>query len=57
MHRRREVPEDPAGVVKLCTAATPVLLQRLLKAAGEMAFHVLAHSPMRVLNILGSSDS
>ena len=41
------------GTLKMRMGATHFLMKRLPKVATEMALHVLAYNPTRVMNIMG----
>jgi transposase len=47
---RRDPAEHPFATLK---SATHILMKALLRAATEMALHVLAYNLTRVMNILG----
>jgi hypothetical protein len=51
MRRRRETVEHP---FKARTGAMHFLMKTLPRVSGEMALHVLAYNPTRVINIVGS---
>ena len=53
MRVRRETVEHPFGTIKARMGATHFLTKRLLNVADEMALHVLAYNPTRVMNIRG----
>jgi hypothetical protein len=53
MRQRRETVEHPFGSIKARMGATHFLMKRLPRVAIEMALHVLAYNPTRVMNILG----
>jgi Transposase DDE domain len=53
MRTRRETAEHPFGTLKMRMGATHFLMKTLPKVATEMALHVLAYNPTRVMNILG----
>ncbi len=48
-----ETVEHPFGTLKLRMGATHFLMKRLPKVTTEMALHVLAYIPTRVMNIMG----
>jgi len=54
MRQRRETVERPFGTLKMRMGVTHFLMKRLPKVATEMALHVLAYNPTRVMNIMGS---
>ena len=53
MRQRRETVEHPFGTIKARMGATHFLMKTLPRVGSEMALHVLAYNPTRVLNILG----
>jgi hypothetical protein len=55
MRVRRETAEHPFATLKMRTGATHFLMKTLPRVATEMALHVLAYNPTRVMNIGGAS--
>jgi len=53
MRQRRETVEHPFGTIKARMGATHFLMKTLPRVASEMALHVLAYNPTRVMNIMG----
>jgi Transposase DDE domain len=51
MRLRRKTVEHPVGTLKMRMRATHFLMKHLSKVATEMALHVLAYNPIRVMNI------
>jgi hypothetical protein len=45
--------EFPLGTIKARMGATHFLMKTLPRVATEMALHVLAYNPTRVMNIIG----
>src|ERR1700745_4136668 len=50
--RRRETVEQPFGTIKARMGATHFLTKTLPRVTGEMALHVLAYNPTRVMNVV-----
>jgi transposase len=53
MRQRRKTVEHPFGTIKARMGATHFLMKTLPRVASEMALHVLAYNPTRVMNIVG----
>jgi len=53
MRRRRETVEHPFCTIKARMGTTHFLMKTLPRVAAEMALHVLAYNPTRVMNIVG----
>ena len=54
MRMRRQTVEHPFGTLKARMGATHILMKTKPRVSTEMALHVLAYNPTRVLNIAGS---